>query len=192
MFSRNACEEKTAWDGLFVICVFRTAVADLGTFLIKERFLFKSSKQRSRNNWQSLTTSRLCGCKLKWRRRCCVRCRQTTKHLKLRSCRGESNTGETRSNYIPRREMSCVHMALSLEQRTRRASHFHTSFSTLLPWQQRCRVLGWGDHKQFVVNRLRKTKERVEVIYRHVPTEDNPAHLASRDGLVSKAENQLW
>ena len=43
--------------------------------------------------------------------------------------------------------------------------------------------------KQFVVNRLLKTRERV--ICQHVPTEDNPANLASRDGLVSKAENLL-
>ena len=154
-FPETLARKKPPGMDCFVIGVFRTAVADLGTFLTKLRFLFKSSKQRSRNNWQSLTTSRLRGCKLKWRRRCCVSCRQTTKHLKLRSCRGESNTGETRSKYITRREMSCVHMALSLEQRTRRASHFHTSFSTLLPSHQRCWVLGWGDYKQFVVNRLR-------------------------------------
>ena len=48
-------------------------------------------------------------------------------------CRGETKTGEARSNYKSRREMGCVHMAVGLEQRTRRLSSFHTSFSTLLP-----------------------------------------------------------
>ncbi|XP_068708134.1 uncharacterized protein [Montipora foliosa] len=52
-------------------------------------------------------------------------------------------------------------------------------------------ILGGGDYKQFVANRVRKIREHVEDIWRHVPTEDNPADLASRGGLVSK-ENQLW
>ena len=52
-------------------------------------------------------------------------------------------------------------------------------------------VLGEEDYKQFEANQLRKTREWVEVIWRHIPTEDNPAHRASRDKLVSK-ENQLW
>ena len=42
-----------------------------------------------------------------------------------------------------------------------------------------------------MANRARKIREHVEVIWRHVPTEDIPADLASRGGLVSK-ENQLW
>ena len=42
-----------------------------------------------------------------------------------------------------------------------------------------------------MANRVRKIREHVEVIWRHVPTEDNPADLASRGGLVTKA-NQLW
>ena len=52
-------------------------------------------------------------------------------------------------------------------------------------------ILGGGDYKQFVANRVRKIREHVEVIWRHVPTGDNPADLASRGGLVTK-ENRLW
>ena len=52
-------------------------------------------------------------------------------------------------------------------------------------------ILGRGDYKQFVANRVRKIRENVEVIWRHVSTEDNPADLTSRGGLVSK-EHQLW
>ena len=52
-------------------------------------------------------------------------------------------------------------------------------------------ILGEEDYKQFEANQLRKTREWVEVIWWHIPTDDNPAHRASRDKLVSK-ENQLW
>ena len=41
-----------------------------------------------------------------------------------------------------------------------------------------------------MANQLRKTRERVEVIWGHVLTEDNPTHRASRNKLVS-IENQL-
>ena len=36
-----------------------------------------------------------------------VYCRQTTKHLSLRTCRGKSKTGEARSNYSPPRDGLC-------------------------------------------------------------------------------------
>ncbi|XP_068757498.1 uncharacterized protein [Montipora capricornis] len=52
-------------------------------------------------------------------------------------------------------------------------------------------ILGGGDYKQFVANRVQKIREHAEVIWRHIPTEDNPADLATHGGLVSK-ENQLW
>ena len=42
-----------------------------------------------------------------------------------------------------------------------------------------------------MANRVRKIRDHVEVIWRHVPTEDNPADRASHGGLVTK-ENQLW
>ena len=130
MISPNACEEKSVWIGLL-------SVSLEPQWQIWERFLaIKISVQEQRKALKEqlrMFTSRLRCCKSKGHRRCCVRCRQTTKHLILRNCCGETKTGETRSNYIPRREMSCVHMAVGLEQRIRRPSSFYTSFSTRLP-----------------------------------------------------------
>ena len=106
------------------------------------------------------------GCKRKERLRCCVRCRQTTKHLNLMTCRGKSMTGEARSNYsspkdglcsfvckpwatstsfpgsliLPRSLYGAVRwetLGTRLEQRTRRASNLSTTCSTLLAWKQR-------------------------------------------------------
>ncbi|XP_068721567.1 uncharacterized protein, partial [Montipora capricornis] len=95
---------------------------------------------------------------------------------------------------IPRRELVSGHMAVNLLSNVQDALqgfpvtslHCWLDSSVALYW-----ILGGGDYKQFVANRVRKIREYVEVIWRHVPTEDNPADLASRGGLVSK-ENQLW
>lgn len=95
---------------------------------------------------------------------------------------------------IPRRELVSGHMAVNLLSNVQDALqgfpvislHCWLDSSVALYW-----ILGGGDYKQFVANRVRKIREHVEVIWRHVPTDDNPADLASRGGLVSK-ENQLW
>ena len=95
---------------------------------------------------------------------------------------------------IPRRELVSVHMAVNLLSNVQDALqgfpvtslHCWLDSSLALYW-----ILGGGDYKQFAANRVRKIREHVEVIWRHVPTEDNPTDLASRGGLVSK-ENQLW
>ena len=95
---------------------------------------------------------------------------------------------------IPRRELVSGHMTVNLLSNVQDALqgfpvtslHCCLDSSVALYW-----ILGGGDYKQFVANRVRKIREHVEVTWRHVPTEDNPADLASRGGLVSK-ENQLW
>ena len=58
--------------------------------------------------------------------------------------------------------------------------------SVVLHW-----ILGGGDYKQFVANRVRKIREHSDVVWRHAPTQDNPTDLASQGGLVTE-ENQLW
>jgi hypothetical protein len=52
-------------------------------------------------------------------------------------------------------------------------------------------INGAGQYKQFVGNRVRKIKEHENVVWRHVPTQDNPADLGRRGGPVLK-ENSLW
>ena len=52
-------------------------------------------------------------------------------------------------------------------------------------------IRGASENKQFVGNRVRKIKEKESVIWRHVPTQENPTDLGSRGGPVNK-ENMLW
>lgn len=42
-----------------------------------------------------------------------------------------------------------------------------------------------------MANRVRKIRVHGDVVWRHVPTQDNPTDLASRGGLVTE-ESQLW
>ena len=51
-------------------------------------------------------------------------------------------------------------------------------------------ILGNGQYRQFVANRVRKIREHPEIRWRHVPTFDNPADLASRGGQVTNVG--LW
>ena len=50
---------------------------------------------------------------------------------------------------------------------------------------------GPSEYKQFLGNRVRKIKEKESVIWRHVPTRDNPIDLGSQGGPIYK-ENMLW
>ena len=45
-------------------------------------------------------------------------------------------------------------------------------------------IRGSGEYKQFVSNRVRKIREKTEITWRHVPSQENPSDLASRGGLV--------
>ena len=51
-------------------------------------------------------------------------------------------------------------------------------------------VKGGGEYKQFVMNRVKKIQAHPKIIWRHVPTQDNPADLGSRGGQVT--DNPLW
>ena len=96
---------------------------------------------------------------------------------------------------IPRRELVSGHnMAVNLLTNVQDALqgfpvtllHCWLDSSVALHW-----ILGGGDYKQIVTNWVRKIREHSDVVWRHVPTQDNPADLASRGGLVTE-ENQLW
>ena len=95
---------------------------------------------------------------------------------------------------IPCRELVSGHMAVKLLSNVQddlqglqvTSQHCLLDSSIALHW-----ILRGGDYKQLVANRVRKIREHVEDIWRHVPTENNPTDLASHGELVSK-ENQLW
>ena len=151
-----------------------------------------STDQRPRINRENITP-RLRGRKRKGCRRCCLRRRQTTKQFNQGLVAAKARLAK-QGLTIPRRELVSGHMAVNLLSNVQDALqgfpvtslHCWLDSSVALYW-----ILGGGDYKQFVANRVRKIREHVEVIWWHVPTEDNPADLASRGGLVSK-ENQLW
>ena len=95
---------------------------------------------------------------------------------------------------IPRLELVAGHMAVNLLINVHDAltgfpvrSHNAWLDSTVaLHW-----IKGSGEYKQFVGNRVRKIKEKESVVWRHVPTQENPADLGSRGGPVNE-ENSLW
>ena len=47
-------------------------------------------------------------------------------------------------------------------------------------------ILGGGELKQFVGNRVRKIRRHKQVKRRYLPTDQNPADVASRSGTVSE------
>ena len=49
-------------------------------------------------------------------------------------------------------------------------------------------ILDKGEYKQFVRNRVEKIRQCPEIEWRHVPTHDNPADIASRGGGIT----ELW
>ena len=67
--------------------------------------------------------------------------------------------------------------------------------TTLHCWLDSTVALHWvrgdGDYKQFVQNRVRKIREHEGVVWRHVPTHENPADLGSRGGKTNEG-NRLW
>ena len=52
-------------------------------------------------------------------------------------------------------------------------------------------IRGRGEYKLFVANCVNKILEHEAVTWRHVPSKENPADIASRGGLIDKG-NQLW
>lgn len=94
---------------------------------------------------------------------------------------------------IPRLELVAGHVAVNLVDNVRDAMDGLPVRSTLcwldssvaLYW-----ILGQGEYKQFVANRVQKINSHKGVAWRYVPTPDNPDDLASREGHVEEAD--LW
>ena len=95
---------------------------------------------------------------------------------------------------IPRLQLVSGHMAVNLLTNVHDAlsgfpivsQHAWLDSSVALHW-----IKGTGEYTQFVGNRVRKIKEKEAVVRRHVPTQENPADLASRGRPVNE-ENVLW
>jgi hypothetical protein len=94
---------------------------------------------------------------------------------------------------VPRLELVSAHMATNLVTNVRNAWAELNEVS-IYGWLDSFVALHWilgnGQHRQFVSNRVRKIKDHPEIQWRYVPTNENPADVASRGGQVVNCE--LW
>ena len=94
---------------------------------------------------------------------------------------------------IPRLELVGAHMAANIVDNVRRAL---VGFPLTLVqcWIDSTVALHWivgnGEYRQFVANRVRKIADHDIHAWRHVPSGDNPADLGSRGGSV--VDSELW
>ena len=94
---------------------------------------------------------------------------------------------------IPRLELISAHMVTNLLVNVKSALE-GLPITELNGWLDSTLALFWinggGQYKQFVENRVQKIRAEPEITWRHVPTQDNPADLASRGGNVEFRE--IW
>ena len=95
---------------------------------------------------------------------------------------------------IPRLELVSGHMAANLAVNVRKALDGFPLGTNIQCWLDSTVALYWlsdsGEYRQFVANRVRKIQSHPNILWRHVPTTENPAHLGSRGDSVTEAE--LW
>ena len=95
---------------------------------------------------------------------------------------------------IPRLELVAGHMAVNLAVNVRKALKGFKLANKLHCWLDSVVVLHGlnhhGEYRQFVENRVRKMRNHEDVVWRHVPTDDNPADVGSRGRKVEG--HKLW
>ena len=95
---------------------------------------------------------------------------------------------------IPRKELVSAYMAVNLLDNVCDALDGFP-VSSLVGWLDSSVALHWirerGEYKLFVANSVNKIFEHEAVTWRHVPSKENPAYIASRGGLIDEG-NQLW
>ena len=95
---------------------------------------------------------------------------------------------------IPRLELVAGHMAVNLAVNVREALEGFPLATDIQCWLDSTVALHWlsdhGEYRQFVANRVKKIQAHSATLWLHVPSEENPADLASRGGNVSGEE--LW
>ena len=89
---------------------------------------------------------------------------------------------------MPRLELVSGHMATNLVVNLLNTLNDLPS-QRVYGWIDSTVALHWiggrGEYKQFTSNRVEKTCQRPEIEWRHVPTQDNAADLASRGGGIT-------
>ena len=105
----------------------------------------------------------------------------------------KSRLGKTNLT-IPRLELVAGHMAVNLAVNVRNALEGFKMAENIHCCLDSSVALHWlnddGQYRQFVANRVNKIRSHPNVLWRHVPTAENPADLGSRGGSVDGA--RLW
>ena len=95
---------------------------------------------------------------------------------------------------IPRLELVAGHMAVNLAVNVRNALEGFKMAENIHCWLDSSVALHWlnddGQYRQFVANRVNKIRSHPNVLWRHVPTAENPADLGSRGSSVDGP--RLW
>ena len=95
---------------------------------------------------------------------------------------------------IPRLELLSGHMTVNLITNVRQALEGLTLATKDRCWLYSSVALHWiadkGEYRQFVQNRVSRIQSHPNVLWRHVPSTENPADLGSRGGSVVGAD--LW
>ena len=95
---------------------------------------------------------------------------------------------------IPRLELISAHMAANLVENVKRTLLGYP-ITAVIGWLDSLVALHWikdgNKYKQFVSNRVAKIKEKDYILWRHVPTAENSADIASRGCHPSKL-NDSW
>ena len=93
---------------------------------------------------------------------------------------------------VPRLELVSAHMSTNLVINVKNA-FVELPKPDIYAWLDSTVALHWllgnGEYKQFVANRVGKIKRYGEIQWRYVPTEENPADVASRG---SETVSESW
>lgn len=96
---------------------------------------------------------------------------------------------------MPRLELIASHMAANLMENARSALKRYP-VAECFGWSDSTVVLHWvresGSYKPFVSNRVDKVKEKNYIVWRHVPSEQNPADCGSRGCSFTKLDSLWW
>jgi hypothetical protein len=88
---------------------------------------------------------------------------------------------------VPRLELVSAHMSTNLVINVKNA-FVELPKPDIYAWLDSTVALHWllgnGQYKQFVANRVGKIKRHGEIQWKYVPTEENPADIASRGGAI--------
>ena len=96
---------------------------------------------------------------------------------------------------VPRLEPVAMHMAANLCQSLKSALE-RKPIRNMYGWTDRSVTLHWvrvtGNYKQFVSNRVKEIQKKSYIQWQYVPTEKNPADMASRGCSPQNIPTDWW